>query len=220
MKLFLDFLPLILFFGTFKYAESHKEWASAFASEHFGFMVSGGVVGSEEGPVLLATLVVMLATLTQALIIKLQGKKIDLMLWISLGLVVTLGGATIWFHNETFIKWKPTGLYWAMALTFWASQAFWGKNLIKTMLGAELELPTEVWQNLNRAWVLFFAFMGVLNIYVAYSFSTSAWANFKAFGTTGLILVFTVAQGIYLSRHLPELPAKDEATGKEEGSKP
>jgi intracellular septation protein len=213
MKLLLDFLPLLLFFGSFKYANSHQDWAAQFATEHFGFLVSGGKVGTEEAAVLLATVVVMLATLTQALILKLRGKKIDLMLWISLGLVVTLGGATIWFHNATFIKWKPTGLYWAMAIAFWASQAFWGKNLIKAMLGAELQLPEPVWTMLNRAWVLFFAALGVLNIYVAYNFSTSAWADFKVFGTTGLILVFTLAQGIYLSRHLPEPKSEEEDQG-------
>ncbi|WP_310390273.1 septation protein A [Roseateles sp.] len=210
MKLLLDFLPLLLFFGSFKYADANKDWAAQFATDNFGFLVSGGKVGPDEAAVLLATVVVMLATLTQALILKLRGKKIDLMLWISLGLVVTLGGATIWFHNATFIKWKPTGLYWAMAVAFWAAQAFWGKNLIKAMLGAELVLPDFVWKTLNRAWVLFFAALGVLNIYVAYNFSTSAWANFKAFGTTGLILVFTLAQAIYLSRHLPETKPEDK----------
>ncbi|MGS0754231.1 septation protein A [Roseateles sp. GG27B] len=217
MKFLLDFLPLLLFFGTFKYADSHKDWAAVFASEHFGFMVSGGVVGVDEAPVLLATLVVMLATLTQALILKLRGKKIDLMLWISLGLVVTLGGATIWFHNATFIKWKPTGLYWGFALVFWGSQAFFGKNLIQRMLGGELSLPDFVWRNLNRAWVVFFAAMGVLNIYVAYNFSTSTWASFKAFGTTGLILLFTLAQGFYLSRHISE---PTESKPADEGVKP
>ncbi|WP_457326482.1 septation protein IspZ, partial [Roseateles sp. P5_E11] len=126
MKLLLDFLPLILFFIVFKGAEGHADAAAAFSTEHFGFLVSGGVVGAQEAPVLLATLVVMIATLAQAAILKLRGKKIDLMLWISLVLVVTLGGATIWFHNETFIKWKPTGLYWAMALTLWISQAAFG----------------------------------------------------------------------------------------------
>jgi intracellular septation protein len=214
MKLLLDFLPLILFFATFKYAEAHKDWAAAFATEHFGFMVSGGKVGTEEAAVLLATLVVMVATLTQALLLKLRGKKIDLMLWISLALVVVLGGATIWFHNETFIKWKPTGLYWGMALVFWGSAQFFKKNLIQKMLGAELELPAFVWQNLNRAWVLFFATLGIANLYVAYNFSTSTWADFKVFGVTGLILVFTVAQGVYLSRHLPELPSEDKAEDK------
>lgn len=126
------------------------------------------------------------------------------MLWISLVLVVTLGAATVWFHNETFIKWKPTGLYWAMALALWVSQAWFGKNLIQSMLGAELQLPDAVWLKLNRAWVLFFAAMGVLNLYVAYNFSTSAWANFKVFGVTGLIVLFTLAQGLYLGKHLPE----------------
>ena len=203
MKLLLDFLPLILFFIVFKGAEGHADAAAAFSTEHFGFLVSGGVVGPQEAPVLLATLVVMLATLAQAAILKLRGKKIDLMLWISLVLVVVLGGATVWFHNETFIKWKPTGLHWAMALTLWISQAFFGKNLIKSMLGAELQLPDTVWLRLNRAWVLFFAAMGVVNLYVAYNFSTSAWANFKVFGVTGLMVLFVVAQSLYLGKHLP-----------------
>ncbi|MFS9669116.1 septation protein IspZ, partial [Klebsiella pneumoniae] len=87
----------------------------------------------------------MVATLAQAAILKLRGKKIDLMLWISLVLVVTLGAATVWFHNETFIKWKPTGLYWAMALTLWIAQAGFNKNLIQSMLGAELQLPGLIW---------------------------------------------------------------------------
>ena len=203
MKLLLDFLPLILFFIVFKGAEGHADAAAAFSTEHFGFLVSGGVVGPQEAPVLLATLVVMLATLAQAAILKLRGKKIDLMLWISLVLVVVLGGATVWFHNETFIKWKPTGLHWAMALTLWISQAFFGKNLIKSMLGAELQLPDAVWLRLNRAWVLFFAAMGVVNLYVAYNFSTSTWANFKVFGVTGLMVLFVVAQSLYLGKHLP-----------------
>ncbi len=203
MKLLLDFLPLILFFVAFKGAEGHPDAAAAFATEHFGFLVQGGTVGPQEAPVLLATVVVMIATLAQAAILKLRGKKIDLMLWISLALVVVLGGATVWFHNETFIKWKPTGLHWAMALTLWISQAWFGKNLIQAMLGAELRLPDAVWLRLNRAWVLFFAAMGVANLYVAYHFTTSAWANFKVFGVTGLIVLFTLAQGLYLGKHLP-----------------
>ena len=203
MKLLLDFLPLILFFVAFKGAEGNPEAAAAFATQHFGFLVQGGVVGPKEAPVLLATVVVMLATLAQALVLKLRGQKIDLMLWISLALVVVLGGATVWFHNETFIKWKPTGLYWAMALTLWISLLAFRKNLLKAMLGAQLPLPDPIWARLNLAWVLFFAAMGVLNLYVAYNFSTSAWANFKVFGVTGLIVLFTLAQSLYLGKHLP-----------------
>ncbi len=214
MKLLLDFLPLILFFGTYKYAETHAAWAAAFATEHFGFLVSGGKVGVDEGPVMLATLVVIAATLLQVLVVKLQGRKVDLMLWVSLVLVVTLGGATVWFHSKTFIMWKPTGLYWGMALVFWGSATFFGKNLIQSMLGAELELPAKVWSQLNRAWVLFFGAMGVLNLYVAYNFSESTWVSFKAWGATGLLLVFTLAQGMYLSRHLPPQDSKTEEAEK------
>lgn len=212
MKLLLDFLPLILFFGTFKYAEGQADAAADFATQHFGFLVSGGQVGPQEAPVLLATLVVMAATLLQALLLKLRGKKIDLMLWISLALVVLLGGATIWFHSETFIKWKPTGLYWAMALVFFASQSFFNKNLLQAMLGKDLQLPAPVWRRLNWAWVAFFAAMGVLNLYVAYHYSTSTWANFKVFGTTGLMLIFTLAQGLYMSKYLSDEGNKQDSS--------
>ena len=202
MKILFDFLPILLFFGTFKYAEAEKDWAARFASEHFGFLVSGGVVGTTEAPVLLATMVVIVATLAQIAFLLARGKKIDLMLWISLGLVVVLGGATVWFHNETFIKWKPSVLYWAMGASFWVSQTFFNKNLLQTLIGDQLDLPPGVWQRLNFAWIAFFALMGLLNLYVAYSFSTSAWVNFKLFGGMGLMLVFTLAQGVYLSRHI------------------
>ena len=203
MKLLLDFLPIILFFGMFRYADAHKDWAAAFATDHFGFLVSGGVVGVGEAPVLLATVVVMVATLAQVAFMVARGMKIHVMLWVSLGLVTVLGGATIWFHNETFIKWKPSVLYWVMAAALWISQLVFRKNLLQALMGSELVLPAAVWRNLNTAWIVFFALLGLLNLYVAYSFSTSDWATFKVFGATGLLLAFTVAQGFYISRHLP-----------------
>ena len=202
MKLLLDFLPIFLFFGTFKYAEKNADWAAAFATEHFGFLVSGGAVGPKEGPVLLATLVVIAATLAQIGVMLALRRKVDLMLWVSLVLVGVLGGATVWFHNDTFIKWKPSVLYWAMGLALLFSQVVLRKNLLQALMGAQLVLPAAVWQRLNLAWIGFFALMGVLNLYVAYNYSTDAWVNFKLFGGLGLMLVFTLAQGIYLSRHL------------------
>jgi len=117
-------------------------------------------------------------------------------------LVVVLGGATVWFHNATFIKWKPSVLYWAMGLSFWISQTVFKKNLLQTLIGDQLELPAPVWRRLNAAWITFFGLMGVINLYVAYTYSTSTWASFKAFGATGLMLVFMVAQGFYLNKHL------------------
>jgi intracellular septation protein len=208
MKLLFDFLPILLFFGAFKYAEGQKDWAAQFATEHLGFVVSGGIVGPNEAPVLLATVVVIVATLAQIGWLVARGRKVDMMLWVSLGLVVVLGGATIWFHSETFIKWKPSVLYWVMGLGFWISRAVFRKNLLQTLMGEQLQLPAAVWQRLNFAWIAFFGLMGLANIYVAYSFSTDTWVNFKLFGGIGLMLLFTLAQGLYLSRYLQ---ADDEA---------
>jgi intracellular septation protein len=213
MKILLDFLPLLLFFGVGKYADSHADWAARFATDHFGFMVSGGVVGTTEASALLATIVVIPATAIQIAYLLAARKKVDLMLWVTFALVVVLGGATIWFHNPNFIKWKPSVVYWFMGLAFWASQTLFHKNLLQTLIGAELQLPAQVWQRLNFAWIAFFALMGLLNLYVAYSYSMSTWYTFKAFGTTGLMLAFMLAQGIYLSRHLkPEAGSAPEQT--------
>jgi intracellular septation protein len=202
MKLFLDFLPLFLFFGTFQYADGHKELAAAFATNHFGFIVSGGVVGVDEAPVLLATIVMSVVTIVQVSALKLMRRPVHLMLWITLALVIVLGGATIWFHSPIIIKWKPSIAYWALGLSFWLSRALFHRDLLQEMLGEELVLPAQVWQRLNFAWVGFLALMGLLNLYVAYSFSTATWASFKVFGATGLMLAFSVGQVVYLSRYI------------------
>ncbi|MCI4428264.1 MAG: septation protein A [Burkholderiales bacterium] len=212
MKLLFDFLPILLFFGMFKYAEGHKDWAAQFATDHFGPLVSGGMVGVAEAPVLLATVVVIVATLLQVATLKAMRRKVDLMLWVSLGLVIVLGGATIWFHSETFIKWKPSVLYWVMGLAFWISQTWFGRNLLQVLMGGQLVLPAPVWRRLSLAWISFFALMGVLNLYVAYTYSTGTWVNFKLFGGIGLMLAFTLGQGVYISRHLPPETADDEAS--------
>jgi intracellular septation protein len=93
-----------------------------------------------------------------------------------------------------------------MGLSFWAAQAIFGRNLLRLMLGEQLTLPDAVWRRLNFAWVTFFAFMGLLNLWVAYSFSTDTWVNFKLFGGVGLMLLFTVAQGLYLGKYIEDTP--------------
>ncbi|MBW8830128.1 MAG: septation protein A [Burkholderiales bacterium] len=202
MKLFLDFLPLILFFGTFQYADKHKEWAAAVATSALGFMVSGGVVGLDEAPILLGTIVMSVVTLVQVVVLKVLRQKVHLMLWITFALVLVLGGATVYFHNPVIIKWKPSIAYWALGLSFWVSRMFFHKNMLQDMLGSEMDLPAIVWQRLNFAWIAFLVLMGLLNLYVAYTFSTSAWASFKVFGATGLMLAFSIGQVIYLSRYM------------------
>jgi intracellular septation protein len=161
--------------------------------------------------------VVMVATLAQVTVMLAARMKIHVMLWVSLGLVIVFGGATIWFHNETFIKWKPTALYWLMGSALWVSQTLLRKNLLQAVIGNELVLPAPVWRNLNIAWIAFFALMGLLNLYVAFNYPTTVWADFKVFGATGLMLVFTVVQGVYLSRHLE--PEADVSKPSSESAK-
>ena len=202
MKILFDFLPIALFFGMFKYADGHKDWAASTATDWLGFMVSGGVVGPAEAPVLLATVVVIVATLAQILWIKARGRKVDTMLWISLALVTLLGSATIYFHSESFIKWKPTVLYWVMGASLLIGQLVFKKNGIKSLMGAQMSLPDAIWRKVNFSWVVFFALMGVINLWVAFNFSTSAWVNFKLFGGMGLMLVFVVVQAVFLNKHI------------------
>ena len=204
MKILLDFLPILLFFGMFKYAEGQPEWAAATATEWLGFMVAGGVVGPAEAPVLLATVVVILATMAQIVWLKASGRQVDKMLWVSLGLVTLLGGATIYFHSESFIKWKPTVLDWVMGGALLIGQLVFKKNGIRSLMGAQMRLPEAVWQRVNLSWVAFFTAMGFINLWVAYSFSTSAWVNFKLFGGLGLMFAFVAVQAIYLNKYMTD----------------
>jgi intracellular septation protein len=211
MKLLFDFLPIILFFVSYRIASSRAAEAAAWATQTFGFMVSGGVVGPDEAPVLIATVVVIVATLAQVGILLARKQKVDAALWVSLVLVVVLGGLTLWLRSETFIKWKPTLLYGVMALALVLGQLVWRKNLIKSLLGGQLALPDAVWARLLTWWIAFFVVQGALNLWVAYSFETSTWVNFKLFGALGLTLLFTLAQGIYLARHLEPSDGRDDA---------
>jgi len=213
MKILIDLLPVILFFVSFKWADGNKETAAQWMTEHLGFMVSGGVVGTAEAPVLLSTAVVVIFSLVQITVLKLMGKKVDKLLLASLAAVLVLGGLTLWFHSETFIKWKPTVVYWIMGAGFLLTEIILKRNVLRSMMGGQIEAPEAVWRKLAWAWVGFFTFMGLLNLYVAFVYAandTAVWVNFKMWGTTGLMLVFMLAQGVYLSRHMSHEP-EDEA---------
>jgi intracellular septation protein len=211
----LDFLPIVLFFVTYFVANADAEAAARFATEHLGAVVSGGIVAPEVAPVLLATVVVCAATLLQIAVQLVMRKKVHTLLWVTFALVTILGALTVYFHNPDFIKWKPSAVCWAMALVLLVSQLL-GKNLLRTLVGKQLELPDPVWQRLGYAWILFLTLTGVANIYVAYAFSTSVWVSFKVFGLTALNLLFIVAQGFYISRYLDdeEEPAPSGPQGK------
>lgn len=200
MKFFLDLLPVLLFFAAYKLAGANAEVAHELATRWIG-----DGVGMAQAPILIATATAMVATFVQIALVWIRHRKVDSMLWVSLGIITVFGGATLIFHNPTFIKWKPTALYWLFAVALLAAGLF-GRNLIRNMLQAQLSLPDGVWVRLNRAWAVFFALMGLLNLYVAYSFSEEFWVNFKLFGATGLMFAFVLAQGFYLSRHMEQEP--------------
>ena len=210
MNLLLDLFPVICFFVTFKWADAHPEAAALWATEHFGMLVSGATVSPAQAPMLLATLIVIATSLLIMAGQMVRGKTIHALMWTSLALVVVLGAATVWFHDETFIKWKPTGLYWLTAVAFLVSHHAFGKNLPKAMLGTHVDAPAVVWARLNWAWVVFGAAMGALNLWVAFRFSLNTWVNFKLFGATALMFVFVLGQSLALGRYMVESPAPPE----------
>ncbi len=208
MKFLFDLLPVILFFATFKLAEGRKEATAELLGSMFGAIGLSAAFPPDQSPILLATVIVILATVAQIAWVRLRHGKVDKMLWISLGLVVVLGGMTIALRDETFIKWKPTVLYWIFAVVLLVSATLFGKNLIRAMLDAQIDAPDHVWTRLNLAWAIFFASMGAANLFVALSFPTDIWVNFKLFGTMGLMFAFVLAQGFWLNRYLGEPTAK------------
>lgn len=204
MKFLFDLFPVILFFSMFKWGESHPEAAQSLAQQHLSAFVSGGAASVTQAPILLATALAIAATLAQILYLLIRGRKVDTMLWVSLVIISVFGGATIYFHNETFIKWKPTVLYWCFSAALLVSQVFLGKNLIRLMMEKQIALPDNVWQRLSLLWAMFFGAMGLINLYVAYNFSTAAWVNFKLFGFTGLMFAFVIAQSVFLSKYVKD----------------
>jgi intracellular septation protein len=204
MKFLFDLFPVILFFAAFKVAESRPEAATDIATGLLGGLGAGGAVAAGQAPILLATITAILATFAQVGYLMLRGRKVDKMLWISLGIIVVFGGATLFLRDETFIKWKPTVLYWLFGASLLVSATLFRKNLIRSLLEVQLTLPEPVWGRLNLAWIAFFAFMGVANLVVAFNFSTDAWVNFKLFGGMGLMLAFVVGQGLFLSKYIEE----------------
>jgi intracellular septation protein len=206
MKLLFDLFPVILFFAAFKVSEGRPQQAADLINAMFSGLGLTGAVATDQAPILVATVVVILATFAQIAWVWLRHGKVDKMLWISLGLVVVLGGMTLAFRDDTFIKWKPTILYWIFAAALLISASLFGKNLVRSMLEAQVSVPEHVWTKLNLLWTAFFAFMGAVNLFVAKSFPTDTWVNFKLFGGMGLMLAFMLAQGFWLTRYMEEPP--------------
>jgi intracellular septation protein len=172
MKILIDFLPLLLFFGAYKL---------------YNIYVATGVL--------------MAATVLQMVAIYVMERRLQMMHKITLALILIFGTLTLTLQDDRFIKWKPTVLYAAMSIALALALWVWRKNFLKLLLGSQLVLPEPVWRNLNIAWVFYSAFMAVLNGYVAAYYSTEDWVNFKLWGYV-FPLAFIVAQGIYIAKYL------------------
>ena len=206
MKFLFDLFPVILFFASFKVSEAYPQAAADLLGPLLGAIGLAASITAKQAPILVATLVVMLATAVQIGWVRLRHGKVDKMLWVSLVLVVFFGGMTLVFQDETFIKWKPTVLYWIFAGALLFSATVLKKNLIRAMLETQMQLPERLWRGLNLAWIGFFALMGVLNLLIAFAFNlpTDIWVNFKLFGGIGLMILFIVAQSIFLAKYIEE----------------
>ena len=173
MKFLFDLFPVILFFIAYK--------------------IHG---------IFVATAIAIAASIVQIIWVWLRHRKVDAMLWLSFGIIVVFGSATLLLHDETFIKWKPTVLYWLFGAILLITNFVSRENPLKAMLGQQIELPEPIWRRLLLSWIGFFLIMGALNLYVAFSFPTNTWVNFKLFGGMGLMLVFVLLQAIVLSKYV------------------
>ena len=197
-KLLFDLFPIIVFFIAYKLGDANAD-ATRTLLAGLGLPQPTGV--GEKPGIYLATLVAIVASVGQIAWVKLRGHAVETMMWVSLGIIVLFGGATLWMHDESFIKWKPTVLYWIFAGIIFGAAAF-GRNVIKSVMNEQMELPDAAWGRLNASWGGFFAFMGVANLFVAFNFSTDTWVNFKLFGSLGLMLLFVIGQSMMLTRYL------------------
>lgn len=201
MRFLFDLLPVILFFVAYRWAGSDTATAVQLLAD-----LGLGGIGERMAPILLATAVAIAATVAQVSWLLALRRRVDTMLWVSLALIVVMGGLTLWLQDPDFIMWKPTLLYWTFAATLAGSAWLLRRNLIQRLMGEQLQLSPAVWARLNLAWVAFFATMGALNLYVAQRFDEATWVSFKLYGGIGLMLLFVAAQGLWLSRHLPREP--------------
>jgi len=171
MKFLFDLFPVILFFIAYKFSNIYT-----------------------------ATLVVIGATIFQVIYSKLVHKRVDKLLIFNAVLISILGGTTLWLHDANFIKWKPSILYWLLSGALLFFQFFKKKNLIKNLMGKQIQLTEKGWDQISITSAVFFGVLGALNLYVAFNFSESTWVNFKLFGITGLIMCYAVLIGILASR--------------------
>jgi intracellular septation protein len=202
LKLLLDLLPVVVFFTAFRIAKASPQAAHNWAVAVLGSLPAAGEAASDIVPVIVATACAIIATVIQVGWLLIRRATVSASVWLSAGLIVVFGGLTVWLHNEWFIKWKPTLLYWAFAAVLAGGQWVWKRNLLGVLFSSELQLPQVAWNRLLVAWTAFFLLLGSVNLVVAYRYSTETWVNFKTFGLLGLTFAYSISTGLYVARHL------------------
>ncbi|MGY8866353.1 MAG: septation protein A, partial [Methylophagaceae bacterium] len=182
MKLFFDFLPIALFFISYKFGGGTYLW------EGQAYDIKG---------IYIATAVMIVATIFQNAYNWFRYGKLENSHLITLIFVVILGGATLWLQNPNFIMWKPTVVNWLFAAGFLGAQLFTQQSLLERIMSEHIKLPGFIWTRLNFAWVIFFILSGVANLYVAFNYDEATWVNFKLFGLLGLTILFIIGQSLY-----------------------
>jgi intracellular septation protein len=212
VKLLLDLLPVVVFFGVFRVAKSFPDASLALVAGAFGALAGTPEEQLELSTVILASLSAIAATAVQIGWLLARRQPVRPPVWISAVLIVVFGGLTVWLHNAWFIKWKPSILYWTFAAVLLGGKWLWNRNLLGALLADDVELPPHAWDTLLVVWAVFFLFLGAANLFVAYTWSTAAWVNFKTFGLLGLTFVFSLASGLYMARFMkPQTGSRSDA---------
>ncbi|MCB1700464.1 MAG: septation protein A [Pseudomonadales bacterium] len=189
MKQLAEFLPIALFFIVYQLKGTSIELAGW---EH----TFDGIYS--------ATAVLMIATVAQVVLTYAFTRTLEKrLLWLMLAVLV-FGGATLVFHNQMFIQWKPTIFNWVLAVVFGGSQFVGDKNLMERTLGSQIHLPKPVWSRLNLLWVCNFAIVGGLNLVVAYGYSEETWVSYKLYSAIGFTLLLTILTALLISPYLKE----------------
>jgi intracellular septation protein len=208
MKFVSDFFSLLLFFAIYLVGEQFPTQAHALATSLLGGITRGGVIPEDQASILLAIAVAIVAFTLQLAWLMITRRRVSIVQWLSFAILVVFGGASIYFHSDTFIKWKVTVLYWLFAVALLIGITIFRKNLIRSLMEpGGVELPDLVWKRMNESWMIFFVALGFLNLAVAFNFSRTTWVTFKSFGLTALTIVFALGQGLLISRYLDRLEA-------------
>jgi intracellular septation protein len=151
--------------------------------------------------IFVATGAFMAAMIAAMLFSYVRYRTISPLLWFSGVMVVIMGGFTIWLHNDTFIKMKPT-VYYLFVASLLGFGLFTGRPLLKSVLGATYPgLDDDGWKKLTRNWSMFFAAMAVVNELVWRNSSTDFWVGFKLWGAIPATFLFALANVPMLMKH-------------------